>query len=98
MMSQQAAARRNPGEPGARHPWPGRSGLVPGNIRSLPITVDPDVLIFFLGDLVGRKLRVSAAAAHLDPLDIEPGRVTIRVDGQNRIVDMWVDADEAETH
>lgn len=87
-----ATAASSDGNAVGDHAWPWRSGMVSRNagIRSLPIPVHPEVLAFLLGDLVGRKLRVSPGPVATES---EPGRVTILVDQEGRIADMWIDPD-----
>jgi hypothetical protein len=95
-MSAGTAVRGNDRHIGSGHPWPSKRGSVAkAPIRELPISIDPDVLVFFLGDLVGRKLRVvqGPMPMHADSRDLDPGRVTILTDGEGNIVDMWVDRD-----
>jgi hypothetical protein len=101
MMSEETAVRVNGVHRMGRdtcdgeHPWPWRSGLVTRTegLRSLPIPIHSDAVIFLLGDLVGRKLRVSSMPV---TMEADPGRVTIRTDKDGRIVDIWVDPDRDE--
>lgn len=82
-------------------PGPGDEG-VPWPLRRAEATLDDhrpvtwswalELVGFTLRDLVGRRLRVSTG---MHTQDIDPGRVTVVIDDDERIRDIWVDPELA---
>jgi hypothetical protein len=91
-MKQATAIRTNGDHGGGDFPWPWKSGQVSRTeLGSLSIPIHPQVVTFLLGGLIGRKLRLVVGPV---ANGLEPGRVTIQIDQDGRIVDMWVDPDQ----
>lgn len=70
------------GDGGGSHVWPWSDNRpVPFPLTGIPTTIK---------DLIGRKCRV-VSYGDAAPADVEPGRITIFLDKEGRILELYVD-------